>query len=279
MTTNKLLHREVFYVSDGTGITVEALGHSLITQFEEVNFSTRTLPYINTFEKLHETITLINKCSEEMLTRPLVFISLVNSKMRDTMRNECRGRVFDVFESFLIPIEKELGVASSHTMGKSHSIINSTSYNLRIDAVNYTLAHDDGVQVHHYTEADLILAGVSRSGKTPTSLYMALQFGIKAANFPFVEEIEEPMQLPKVLAPFREKIFGLTIDPQRLCQIRQERRPNSQYAELSQCRSEIQNVEQMFQREKIPFLNTTRFSIEEISTRIMAASNIERRIL
>jgi regulator of PEP synthase PpsR (kinase-PPPase family) len=176
-------------------------------------------------------------------------------------------------------MEKELGVVSSHTMGKTHSIVDSTSYNLRIDAVNYTLAHDDGIQVQHYSEADLILAGVSRSGKTPTSLYLALQFGIKAANFPFVEEIYENMSLPQVLRPFKGKLFGLTINAERLSQIRSERRPNSQYASLEQCKCEIEDVENMFRHEKIPFLNTTFCSIEEISTRIIATSGIERKIL
>lgn len=271
----------VFFVSDGTGITVEALGHSLITQFENVEFTPRTIPYVNTLEKLQETIAVINLSYENSQKKPLIFVSLVNAEMRAQIK-QCRGRVFDLFENFLIPMEEELGVVSSHTMGKSHSIINSMSYDLRIDAVNYTLSHDDGVQVQHYREADLILAGVSRSGKTPTSLYMALQFGIKAANYPFVEEIAdnaERMSLPEVLRPFKSKLFGLTINPERLCQIRSERRPNSQYAELEQCRREIQLVEQMFQRENIPFLNTTFCSIEEISTRIMATSGIERKII
>lgn len=271
----------VFFVSDGTGITVEALGHSLITQFEDVAFAPRTIPYVNTPEKLQETIGFINQCYEKTQKKPLIFASLVNAEMRLQIK-QCQGRVFDLFETFLIPMEEELGVVSSHTMGKSHSIINSMSYDLRIDAVNYTLSHDDGVQVQHYQEADLILAGVSRSGKTPTSLYMALQFGIKAANYPFVEEIDdnaEIMKLPEVLRPLKNKLFGLTINPERLCQIRSERRPNSQYARLEQCRREIQLVEQMFQREGIPFLNTTFCSIEEISTRIMVTSGIERKII
>lgn len=268
----------VFFISDGTGITVEALGHSLLTQFENIKFIAKTIPYINTLSEVHETIYLIDQCYENTHKRPLIFASLVDAEMR-AMIKQCHGRVFDLFETFLIPIEQELGIVSSHTMGKSHSIIDSSSYDLRIDAVNYTLSHDDGIQVQHYTEADLILAGVSRSGKTPTSLYLALQFGIKAANFPFVEEIAENMRLPKVLQPFKHKIFGLTIDAKRLCHIRNERRPNSQYASPEQCRIEIQEVERMFAREKIPFLNTTFCSIEEISTRIMATSGIERKIL
>ncbi len=277
-TYNNLPHWHVFFISDGTAITVEALGHSLLTQFEHIMFTPKTVPYVNTLAKVEETVNLINKCYETTQKPPLIFASLVDSSMRAHIKT-CKGRVFDLFETFLIPMEKELGTVSSHAMGKSHSIIDSTSYNLRIDAVNYTLAHDDGIQVQHYTEADIILAGVSRSGKTPTSLYLALQFGTKAANFPFVEEIFENMSLPAVLHPFKKKIFGLTINPERLSQIRSERRPNSQYASLEQCRREIQDVEKMFQREKIPFLNTTFCSIEEISTRIIATSGIERKIL
>lgn len=268
----------VFFVSDGTGITVEALGHSLVTQFDQVKFIPKTIPYVNTLAKAKETVELINQYYDQTKKKPLIFASLVNPEIRSAIK-ECHGRVFDLFENFLIPMEEELGVESSHTMGKSHSITNSASYDLRIEAVNYTLSHDDGVQVQHYSEADLILAGVSRSGKTPTSLYMALQFGIKTANFPFVEEILEYMRLPEILRPFKNKIFGLTIDPERLSQIRSERRPNSQYATLEQCRIEIQEVENMFKRENIPFLNTTFCSIEEISTRIIVTSGIERKNL
>lgn len=271
-------HWYVFFVSDGTAITVEALGHSLLTQFEGMEFTAKTIPYVNTALKVQETVNLINQYYEKTQKKPLIFASLVNAEMRADIK-QCQGRIFDVFETFLIPMEKELGTTSSHTMGKSHSIINSASYDLRIDAVNYTLSHDDGVQIQHYSEADIILAGVSRSGKTPTSLYLALQFGIKAANYPFVEEILEYMHLPEVLRPFKNKIFGLTINPERLCQIRSERRPNSRYASLEQCRLEIQEVENMFKREKIPFLNTTFCSIEEISTRIIASSGIDRKIL
>lgn len=271
-------HWHVFFISDGTAITVEALGHSLLTQFENISFTAKTIPYVNTEAKIQEVQGLINQCYDKTHKKPLIFASLVDAEMRANIK-KCNGRIFDLFETFLIPMEEELGVVSSHTMGKSHSIIDSNSYNLRIDAVNYTLSHDDGVQIQHYSEADIILAGVSRSGKTPTSLYLALQFGIKAANFPFVEEILENMTLPQVLRPFKSKIFGLTINPERLCQIRSERRPNSQYASLKQCQLEIKEVETMFQREKIPFLNTTFCSIEEISTRIIATSGIERKIL
>lgn len=271
-------HWYVFYISDGTAITVEALGHSLLTQFDQITFTAKTIPYINTIKLVQETIGLINRYHEKTQKKPLIFASLVDADMRSMIKS-CNGRVFDLFETFLIPIEQELGLVSTHTMGKSHSIINSISYDLRIDAVNYTLEHDDGLRIQHYDEAEIILAGVSRSGKTPTSLYLALQFGIKAANYPFVEEILDNMSLPEILRPFKHKIFGLTINPERLCQIRGERRPNSQYASMEQCRIEIQDVENMFKRENIPFLNTTFCSIEEISTRIIATAGIERKIL
>lgn len=271
-------HRHVFFVSDGTAITVEALGHSLLTQFENMDFTPKTIPYVNTPEKIQDAVNLINICYEKTQKKPLIFASFVNADMRANIK-KCQGCVFDFFETFLIPMEQELGVDSTHTMGKSHSIINSASYDLRIDAVNYTLSHDDGIQIQHYTEADLILVGVSRSGKTPTSLYLALQFGLKVANYPFVEEILENMALPSILRPFKHKIFGLTINPERLVQIRSERRPNTLYSSIEQCRIEIQEVVNMFKKEQIAFLNTTFCSIEEISTRILAISGIERKIL
>jgi len=267
----------VFFISDGTGITVEALGHSLITQFDQINFETKTFPYINTLEKARETVQKINQMTHASGSKHLIFASLIEPEIRACIK-QCNGRLFDLFETFLSPMEQELQMPSSHTIGLSHSMFNLKSYELRINAVDYTLSHDDGVRPQNYAEADLILIGVSRSGKTPTSLYLALQFGIKAANYPFVDDELKDIRLPTILRPYKNKLFGLTIDAERLHQIRLVRRPNSQYASLEQCRVETREVEAMFIQEKIPFLNTTACSIEEISTKLLAATGIERKI-
>jgi regulator of PEP synthase PpsR (kinase-PPPase family) len=148
----------------------------------------------------------------------------------------------------------------------------------RIDAVNFALDNDDGSKIKHYDKADIILVGVSRSGKTPTCLYLALQFGIKAANYPLTEEDLQNFSLPDVLKPHKHKIFGLTIDPERLAAIRNERKANSRYASLAQCYYETEEVEHLYQQEQISFLSTTDLSVEEISTKIMQKAKIKRKV-
>lgn len=271
------IKRYAYMISDGTGITVESLGNSLMTQFENINFEKKTIPYVDTLEKAEAVVQELNACKKNTGTAPIAFITLVNPEI-STRIKESEACVLDLFNTFVGPLEQELGTKSSYTVGRTHGVANKITYDHRIEAINYALAHDDGVKTKGYDEADIILIGVSRCGKTPSCLYMALQFGILAANYPFTQDDLMNFKLPEHLKPFKAKLFGLTIDPQRLEHIRTERRPNSQYASMEQCRREVSEVENMFRREKIPFLNSTRYSIEEITTRIMAAANIKRRI-
>jgi regulator of PEP synthase PpsR (kinase-PPPase family) len=268
--------RTVFFVSDGTGITVEMLGHSLLTQFEGVTFRQFTLPFVDSVAKAEECLKRINETAGERAERPLVFTTLVNPELRGII---CRADalLLDFFESFLGPLETELAMKSSHTIGRSHSASDKKEYSHRIEAVNFALAHDDGLSSRELDKADVILVGVSRSGKTPTSLYLALQFGVKAANYPLIPEDFERMSLPKVLLAFRHKLFGLTIVPERLAEIRNERRPNSKYAELKNCRYEVEQAENLMRRESIRWLNSTTKSIEEISTTILQEVKLVRR--
>lgn len=271
------MKRHAYMISDGTGITVESLGDSLMTQFENIRFEKKTIPYVDTLEKAEAVVKELNTCQETTGHPPIAFITLVNPEIsaRIKQANAC---VLDLFSTFVGPLETELGTKSSYTVGRTHSVANKATYDHRIEAINYALAHDDGIKIKGYTEADIILIGVSRCGKTPSCLYMALQFGILAANYPFTQDDITHFELPELLRPYKSKLFGLTIDPQRLEHIRTERRPNSQYASTEQCRREVAEVENMFRREKIPFLNSTRYSIEEIVTKIMAAANLKRKI-
>ncbi|AXS82337.1 MULTISPECIES: pyruvate, water dikinase regulatory protein [Marinobacter] len=269
------MKRTAFFISDGTGLTAEALGHSLLAQFEKIEFERVTVPYIADEEKAREMVTRINKAAETDGARPLVFDTIVNSDIRDII-STAEGFMVDIFGTFLKPLEQELQSSSSYTVGKSHSINNEGSYERRIKAVNFALDNDDGARTRYYDEADLILVGASRSGKTPTCLYLALQYGVKAANYPITEEDLEDQQIPGALKPHKEKVFGLTIDPERLATIRNERRPNSRYSSIRQCMHEIEEIELMYRRERIPYLNTTAYSVEEISTRIMVSTGLKR---
>jgi regulator of PEP synthase PpsR (kinase-PPPase family) len=269
--------RTVFFVSDRTGITVEMLGNSLLTQFEGMEFKKMTLPFVDSVEKAREALERVKEVHESTGERPLVFTSLANEAVRAEMMN-VDGLMLDLFERFIVPIEDELGIKSSHAIGKSHSAGNFKDYNHRIEAVNYTLAHDDGITNRNLDQADIILVGVSRSGKTPTCLYMALQFGIKAANYPLIPEDLEAMRLPPALLPLKSKVWGLSILPDRLHQIRTERKPDSKYAALANCKYEVETAENLMRQANIPFLNSTTKSIEELATHILHEAHLVRRV-
>jgi hypothetical protein len=269
--------RRVFFVSDRTGLTVEALGSSLITQFDDIDFLRLTLPFVDSVDKAREAVEQMNAAHRDTGKRPLIFSSLVDDAIRAEI-NKADGLVLDVFERFIVPLEQELGQKSMHAVGKTHSAGNAKDYNHRIEAINYSLSHDDGVTHRGLEDADLVLVGVSRSGKTPTSLYMAMQFGIKAANYPLIPEDLEANRLPPSLIPLRHKVWGLTIHPDRLHQIRKERRPDSKYASLENCRYEVAAAEKLMRQADIPFLDSTTKSIEEIATTMLHEAKLVRRV-
>ena len=225
------LERTVFIISDGTGITAETFSHSVLSQFESVSFSQIRVPFVDSVEKADGVAQRINMCALEKGYQPIVFTTLVNQDVLARVKS-ANGLFLDLFGAFVEPLEHSLGVKSSHSIGKSHKGVSSTQYRNRIDAINFSLAHDDGQFVSGLAQADVILVGVSRCGKTPTSLYLAMQYGVKAANFPLIPEDFERDALPSTLAPYRKKLFGLTIQPERLAEVRHERRPDSKYASL-----------------------------------------------
>ncbi|MBS1145675.1 MAG: kinase/pyrophosphorylase [Proteobacteria bacterium] len=262
------IKRTVFFVSDGTGLTVEALGHSLMTQFEDIEFKQIRIPFLDNIEKAQDAVVRINEQGEKDGMRPIVFTTLVNPTLSNIV-HQADAFCLSYFDSFLAPLEAELGRQSNHTVGRSHGSAESSDYKERIEAINYTLAHDDGITDRDLEEADVILVAVSRCGKTPTSLYLAMQFGLKAANFPLIPEDFDRGRLPSTLERHRPKLFGLTIQPERLAQIREERRAGSKYASISNCRYEIAEAEKMMRREGIRWLDSSTKSIEEISTTIL----------
>ena len=270
-------NRTVFFVSDGTGLTAEALGHSLLTQFEGITFTPAVIPFVDSREKAHDAVTRIGRSRAAGDARPIVFATLVDDAVRAIVR-QADALVLDFFESFLSPLEAEFGTRSSHTVGRSHGVAGNAEYHLRIDAVNYALAHDDGQSNRDLEFADVILVGVSRSGKTPTCLYLALQLGIKAANCPLIPEDFERGALPPAIERQRHKLYGLTITPERLAEIRHERRPDSRYSSLDNCRFEVEGAERLMRRHGIPWLNSTTRSIEEIATKILQEIRLERRV-
>jgi regulator of PEP synthase PpsR (kinase-PPPase family) len=191
---------------------------------------------------------------------------------------QTQGLMLDMFGTFVAPLEAELGIKSNHRVGRFSDASKSREYHDRIEAINFSLAHDDGQSAKNLESADVILVGVSRSGKTPTSLYLAMQHGIKAANYPLIPEDFERSKIPSMLEPHKRKCFGLTIDPERLSQIRNERRPGSKYADLMNCRYEVNEAEAMMKRNGIAWLSSTHKSIEEIATTILRDIRPDRLI-
>jgi len=270
-------NRTVFFVSDGTGITAETFGNSILAQFP-AKFRHVRRPFIDSADKAQAVIDEINATAQQEGKRPVVFITLVNDQVRDRLSTQCNALVMDMFRTFVEPIEAETGLKSNHRVGRFSDVAKSQEYTDRIEAINYSLAHDDGQSSRNLAEADVILVGVSRSGKTPTSLYLAMQHGIKAANYPLIPDDFERGRLPSALTPHKRKCFGLTIDADRLAQIRNERRPGSRYASLENCRYEINEAEAMMRREGIAWLSSTHKSIEEIATTILRDLRPDRLI-
>lgn len=267
--------RTVFFVSDGTGITAETFGNAILAQFEFKPRHVR-LPFVDTVDKAHQAVRRINHTTELEGKKPIVFTTLVNMEVLKVLADGCKGMLLDMFGTFVRPLEQELGIKSHHRVGRFSDASRSKEYTERIEAINFSLAHDDGQSNRDLAGADVILVGVSRSGKTPTSLYLAMQCGIKAANYPLIPEDFERRQLPPALEAQRKKIFGLTIQPERLAEIRNERRPGSHYASLENCRFEVTQAEAMMRRSAIRWLSTTTKSIEEIATTILQELRPER---
>lgn len=272
---NQAGRRTVFFISDRTGISVETLGRGLLSQFAGLEFTRIALPFIDTPEKAHAAVAQINAVAASGV-RPLVFSTQVRPEL-DAILRSCQGLYLDFFAAFMAPLEAELQQPSSHSIGLSHGLQDEQRYDTRIDAVNFALSCDDGIGTQHYPSAEVIVIGVSRSGKTPTCLYLAMQYGVRAANYPLTEEDFEQSRLPAALEACRERLIGLTISPERLQQIRQERRPDSPYASLKQCQYETRQLQALLAREQLRSLDSTHMSIEEIAASIVHERGLARR--
>ena len=260
--------RTAFFVSDGTGITAETFGHSILSQFEGLRLRQVRLPFIDELTKAEDAVERINQQGIIDGNRPIVFSTLVNPRINSIVRT-ANAMFMDLIAAFVEPLEAEFGIKSTHTIGRFHSVAESDTYKKRIEAIHFAMSHDDGQMHKELDQSDVILVGVSRSGKTPTSLYLAVQHGVKAANYPLIPDDFDRGKLPAELYRYKSKLFGLTITPERLSEGRNERRPGSRYASLETCRTEVNQAEAMMRRENIPWLSSTTKSIEEIATTVM----------
>ena len=275
MISGSDIPRQVFFVSDSTGITVETLGNALLSQFDHLSFATTTVPFVTDAAQADEVVARIGAAGSGECDRPLVFSTLADSGLREIL-SRSNARVLDIFQAFIGALEQELHVGSSHAPGRFHAVTDKASYQDRIGAVEFALNHDDGAGTRSYGDADIILVGVSRSGKTPTCVYLAMQFGIRTANYPLTDEVLSRTVLPSQLLDHRARLFGLTIHPERLQKIRSERRPGTAYASPSRCRTEVREAEALFDRHRVPCLDTSAASIEEIASRVLLRTGLRR---
>ncbi len=270
------MQRTVFFISDGTAITTETLGHSLLTQFPDVAFRQARIPFVSNADKAREAVVKINAACKENNAAAIVVLSIVDKRTRQII-SDSNAITLDLFADFIDTLEQALGVKRQASVGQVHSVANLERYEERMAATNYALNHDDGISLS-YEQADLILVGISRSGKTPTCLYMALHYGVKAANYPLTESDLEEQRLPAFLRRHKKKIIGLMIDADRLAQIRETRRPSSRYASLKNCHWEVDAAESMLRSEGIPIFHTTQSSIEEIASRVLLQLGLQREM-
>lgn len=274
--SNTSSDRAVFFVSDGTGITAEALGNSLLTQFDNISFSKTTMPFIDTVEKAENLVKTINEVDYQEQLRPIIFSTIIDDEIRAIIESS-KGFILDIFSTYIGPLEMALGEKSSHTVGLSHSIKNQDEYTKKMNALNFTLSHDDGVNTQNYSKAELILVGISRTGKTPTSIYLAMQYGIYVANYPLVEEELQEGKLPEILENNKNKIVALSIEPNKLSKIREARLPNSKYAQLDNCTKEVNIAISIYKENNLKLIDSTGSSVEEIAAKILLISGLKRK--
>lgn len=271
--TDNTMKRVIVYISDSTGITAETVGHSLLTQFPAMEFESLTLRYVDSEAKARDAAALIKIVAQKTGQRPIVFSTLVEPEIRRIItEGDCL--YMDFMAQFLSPLVEEFGKPVCPSVGHTHG--QDKQYDARMTAINFALQSDDGLRTQQYDKADIILIGVSRSGKTPSCVYLALHYGIFAANYPLVEEDLEKLQLPDSLKKHRHKLFGLTISADRLHRIRGERRPDSEYASLRQCQYEVRQVEALFRQCHLGYLDVTTMSVEEIATTILSRAQLEK---
>jgi regulator of PEP synthase PpsR (kinase-PPPase family) len=275
--SHKTLKRSVFFISDRTGLTAESYGKSLLAQFPNQQFEYQRLSFIDTEEKALVANGVINRVALRSSLEPIVFSTLVNNETQEIIE-QSSAEVIGLFNTFIAPLENTLGEESAHTLGSSEQIFKSSEYEKRLDAIDYCMAHDDGVRPDHYEQADIIITGVSRSGKTPVSLYLALNFSFKVANYPITDHELERDQLPECLLPHTEKLIGLTISPRQLSTIRMNRRSSNAYASLSVCQRELKATSRMFLSSKIPVFDSTETSIEELAGNIIKVLKLNSKI-
>jgi regulator of PEP synthase PpsR (kinase-PPPase family) len=265
----------VFFLSDSTGISAETMGNALLIQFPDARFERTLIPFITTVEEARRVVAILDEAMDGPVT-PLVFTTAAV----DTVRSELaktRAPVIDFFDIHMSRVEEILGLRGLHEAARLHGVGDIRSYNSRMAAIEFTIEHDDGQSVRALEKADVILIAPSRCGKTPTSMYLALQHGLFVANYPLVDEDLEQSELPERLREYQDHCVGLTTTVERLSRVRHERRPGSRYASAEQCRWELRRAAAIYDARRIPVIDSSSRSVEEMATLIVQTMTGTRR--
>ena len=261
----------VFFLSDSTGITAETMGNALLIQFPDLRFERRLIPIISTIDEARRVVKVLDTAAAGPVT-PLAFSTAAVEEVRHEL-SHTKCPLIDFFDLHMERVESILGTKGIRVAARLHGMGDVKRYNARMAAVEYAIEHDDGQSMRALDKADVILIAPSRCGKTPTTMYLALQHGIFVANYPLVDEDFETAELPRPVRGLRDRCFGMLTTPARLSQVRHERRPNSRYASLEQCTYELRQAEAMYRNHRLPVINSSTKSVEEMSTVILQTLN------
>jgi regulator of PEP synthase PpsR (kinase-PPPase family) len=257
-------------LSDSTGETLEMIAKASLAQFENADVVRHFWPMVRSHQHLERIIP-------ELAANPgLVLFTLVNAETRAALREHCAQLslpAVDALDEVTAALEVQLGQEAHGRPGRQHRM--DEAYFKRVEAIQYTIAHDDGVGWENWEEADIVLAGVSRSSKTPTSIYLANR-GYKVANIPLVIESPPPPKLYQLRNPL---VVGLTTAPERLVQIRRNRlltlneQAETSYVEKDRVADEVKFARRMFADNNWPVIDVTRRSIEETAAAVIRLHN------
>jgi [pyruvate, water dikinase]-phosphate phosphotransferase / [pyruvate, water dikinase] kinase len=261
----------VFFLSDSTGITAETMGNALLIQFPDLRFERRLIPFISTIDEARRVVKVLDTAAAGPVT-PLAFSTAAVEEVRHEL-SHTKCPLIDFFDLHMERVESILGTKGIRVAARLHGMGDVKRYNTRMAAVEYAIEHDDGQSMRALDKADVILIAPSRCGKTPTTMYLALQHGIFVANYPLVDEDFDTAELPRPVRGLRDRCFGMLTTPARLSQVRHERRPNSRYASLEQCTYELRQAEAMYRNHRLPVINSSTKSVEEMSTVILQTLN------
>ncbi len=256
----------IHLVSDSTGETLSSVSRAVLSQFEGVESNDFIWPLVRTKSQMEKVIEAISK------DPGIVMYTIVQEDLMESLKKHCYEigvPCIPVLANIINEFSNYLGMNISHTIGRQHIL--DAEYFSRVQAISFTMTHDDGQSSWDLYDADIVIIGVSRTSKSPTSVYLSCR-GYKTANIPFVAIDTIPTTIYDLKKPL---IVGLTINPEKLVQIRQTRlsslgqETNTDYIDIESIKNEINESRKLFARLNCPIIDVTKRSVEETAAKII----------